>query len=49
MTTLDIAKATGLTENGAWRMMDIIASSHDVPVTCIDGYWQIAVTAITTR
>lgn len=45
MTTREIATLTGLTENGAWRMMGIIASSHYVPVVCVDGKWQIAVTA----
>lgn len=45
MTTREIAGMTGLTENGAWRMMVIIASSHYVPVTFADGKWQIAVTA----
>lgn len=41
MTTKEVAEKTGLTENGAWRLMDTIASSHEVSVTCIDGFWQM--------
>ena len=42
MTTAEIAEKTGMTRFGAWDMMNVIASSHDVAVTCDDdGYWLI--------
>lgn len=41
MTTRQVALKTGLTMQGTWFLLNTIASSHDVPITCVDGQWQI--------
>lgn len=37
----EIASITGLTENGAWRLMNRLAGGHHVPVTEYEGRWCI--------
>lgn len=41
LTTAKVAEITGLSRFAAWDMMDLIASSHDVPLTYADGVWYI--------
>lgn len=41
MQLTEIAEKTGLTENGAWRLMARLAGGHHVPVTEMDGKWGI--------
>ncbi len=41
LTTMDIAKLTELSYWGARSMMEVIESSHHVPLVYLDGYWQI--------
>lgn len=41
MTIEQIAEMTGLTDNGAWRMMNRLESSKYVPVTVYEGKWGI--------
>ena len=41
-TTAEIAEMNQMTRFGAWDLMTVIASSHDVAVTQDDeGYWYI--------
>jgi hypothetical protein len=37
----EIARITGLSVNGAWRLMNRLAGGHHVPVTEYDGAWCI--------
>ena len=37
LTTRQVAEITGLTENGAWDMLDRLAASEHVPLRCIAG------------
>ncbi len=41
MTIEEIAEKTGLTENGAWRMLDRLAGGRHVPVCEVDSKWGI--------
>lgn len=41
MTLEEIAGITGLSVNGAWRLMDRLAGGHHVPVTEYEGRWGI--------
>lgn len=41
MDLAEIASLTGLTENGAWRLMNRLAGGHHVPVTEFEGHWCI--------
>jgi alkylated DNA nucleotide flippase Atl1 len=36
-TTRQVAELTGLTENGAWGMLDRLAASEHVPLRCVSG------------
>lgn len=44
MLLSEIASITGLTENGAWRLMNRLAGGHHVPVTEYNGKWCILAT-----
>lgn len=41
LTTAEIARLAGMSRWGARNMMEVISSSHDVPLAHIDGCWQI--------
>lgn len=41
MDLAEIAEKTGLTENGAWRLMNRLAGGRHVPVTEYEGRWCI--------
>lgn len=49
MTTAEIARLNKMTRFGAWDLMNVIASSHDIAVTCVDGYWLIVGVTPTER
>ena len=38
-TTRQAAAALSMSESGAYRMLDQISSSHNIPLTQVDGYW----------
>lgn len=42
LTTTEVAVLLDISPQAAWHMMGILESSHDVPVTCINGKWQIS-------
>lgn len=37
LTTRQVAEMTGLTENGAWVLLDRMAGSEHVPLRCVSG------------
>jgi hypothetical protein len=49
LTTTAIARLTGMSYWGARSMMEVMESSHEVPVTCINGEWLIVATWNSSR